>query len=579
MSQADVLDLFNCLVIDAGNWVSKPYTHLIEYGLVLNFIPTVGQATILKKKFEPLDVRTLFTREERENADLTHLLVKQLLHYVEVYGLGSPGLFNLEVSQGTICAMHFVKGISVSDLGAMVKELLYANAPVKDAAQVMRIIEEYALQYELDDVKNNEMRMLLYRPGFDVFTNGDDAVRYLCYMATGDALLIKSKEVIAAVSGAARRIDSSFFEKHENALAQVFNRHKKLILAAKTASNSNDINRISRKSKTKHVPIKESIAKTFMHKALTEKDSFSCLEALDVVSLRDKFKYLNLLAQKKLQSEVASFKIRNGKIYTRTDGRVYPLDDINRVEMFVLASLGGDLDFLDAKTILLDKNVDYGLPISRKQSMGNLPFGTRVTSNSNVISSGMYWENAWGAPDLDLSTIDKDGGRTGWGMFSGYHGTDITFSGDITSAPDGAMEFMTSRDKDYGLFINIYNGKIGSQMELVIGSSKTKEKWIDQVLIREKHTLNSRQSIIGFVKGKTFVVYAGRLNNSRVSGVNNVLNESKVEFWTLEKLFSALGIKYDVDREENTLYDLDLSYESFSFDRLEDLFKATKIVP
>ena len=316
------------------------------------------------------------------------------------------------------------------------------------------------------------------------------------------------------------------------------------------------------------------MAKTYIHKALTGEAGFNAVAALNHVSLRDKFKYLNLLAQRRIQSTSASFKIRNGKVHTRNDRSVYALDRIIQVENAVLNSLVGGLSFLSGQTILLDANVDYGLPVSRKQTVGNLPFGTRVTSHSNEISSGMYWENEWGAMDLDLSTIDMDGNRIGWGIGGGYDDRSIIFSGDLTDARNGAMEFMTSRNEDYGLFVNIYSGKNGSKMELVVGANRTKKNWMDAPIIRETHTLNSRESIIGFVKGKTYVVYAGRSNNKRVSGDNPIVNEIQTDFWTIQRLFSDTGVKFDVDRDDNVEYDYDLSYSSFSFDKLETIFKA-----
>ena len=573
MNNGDVLDLFNCMVAtDRQRMTHKRFgTGYAHLGVVLDFHPNPEQIKILEEVCKPLDITTLFTREERETAPVEHLLVKQLIHYFEVYGLDMPGLFDLECPGGQIVSMRLVKGISGETLASKVRKLLYTNAPVKDADQLRRIILDYAVAFDIDKIENNEMRMAMYRAGLDTFTRGDDAVRYICWMATGQALLIKSPEVIKAITAADFR--GPFFSKHEMVLAQVFNRHKRLILAAKNSRSANAINRIARLSKTRHVPIRESMAKTFIHHALT-RPTFAGVNALSHISLRDKFKYLNLLAQKKLQSKTATFKVRNGKVWTSIDRPVYELADISRVESIVLTHLASRFEFLKGKNILLDKSVDYGLPISRKQTVGNLPFGTHVTSFGNEISSGMYWENAWGATDLDLSTIDAEGYRVGWGQCSGYRDKEIIFSGDLTSAPKGAMEFMTSRTKNYGLFVNIYSGGDSADMELVIGANRTKKQWIDEPLIREKLTLKSRGTVIGFVKGKTFVVYSGRLSNKRVSGVNPIINEMAVDPWTIQKLFSALNVNFDVDRQDEIEYDHDLSYEAFSFDKLEELFKS-----
>jgi hypothetical protein len=572
MAHADVLDLFNCMVVDTGRkLVDDFFFNYADKGVVTDFAPTYEQSEVLLEACKPLDLITLFTREERESDTLDHLLVKQILHYIEVYGLDAPGLFNLEVNNGQLISMRFVQGITRSELAVKVQELLYTNAPIKDTVQLRRIIYAYDVKFNLNEIKNNEMRVLLYN-GDVAFDSGDDAVRLMCQAATGETLLIKSPEVIKAIGTV--KFDPHFFVMHELPLAQVFNRHKKIILAAKNSMTAHAINRIARKSKTRHVPIKESVAKTFVHRALLGEEP-DIVDHLGLISLRDKFKFLNLLAQKKLQSQTAAFKIRNGKVHIRTDRRVYDLKRITQLENCVLDSLNYDLKISKDTNILLDRHVDYGLPISRKQTLGNLPFGTKVTSDGNEISSGMYWENDWGATDLDLSTIDMDGKRVGWGGMSGYNHRDIIFSGDVTDARHGAVEFMTSRNQDYGLFVNIYSGKIGSKMELVVGSNRTKDKWIDNALIREKHTLNSSGSVIGFVKGKTFVVYAGRLNNKRISGADPIINESRVDFWTLGKLFSACGVNFDVDRQDGIVYDHDLSYESFSLDKLEELFKAT----
>jgi hypothetical protein len=568
----DVLDLFNCLVVGKHQLGGPPCLTHANIGVVTDFDPNEAQSDALVAFHQPIDTRTLFTREERDTASLEHLIAKQVLHYIEVYGLGAPGLFNLEAQNGTLVTMRYVKGITVDELAVKVQDLLYANAPVKNAVQVKRIIEWYGLTFDINRVVNNELRVALWNDELDAFKSGDDAVRYLCYEATGETLLIKSPEVIVAVMAVPWL--PYFFDIHALPLAQVFNRHKALILAAKNKATASAINRISRLSKTRHVPVRESAAKTFVSRALTgELGAAEATQILNKVSLRDKFKFLNLLAQKRVQNDTASYKIRNGKMFTRGERPVYDLKAIGAVEAAVLNILASDLAHLKGQTILLDKNVDYGLPVSRKQTVGNLPFGTQVTSDSNEISSGMYWENAWGARDLDLSTIDMEGNRTGWGQWGGYGDNNIIFSGDLTDAREGAMEFMTSRDEDYGLFVNIYSGKLGSEMELVIGSNRTKKQWIDEALIREKHTLNSRGSVIGFVKSKTFVVYAGRLSNSRVSGDNPIVNESRADFWTLQRLFSALGVNFDVDRDAEVEYNHDLSYSSFSLDKLETVFK------
>ena len=569
--EKEILELFNVMVISKTARVTEMNTDHVNFGFVLDFTPTTSQVRSLKTCFKPLAITTLFSREERDNADPIDLIIKQFMHYVEVYGLETPGLFNLEVTSGKIITMNFVSGVTLIELGEKVRTLIYANAPLKDAVVVANIIKHYHIDYDINLVANNELRITMFDVMKDTFTSGDDAVRYMCYNATESAMLIKSKEVIDAVKTSL--VPFTFLERHEDVLAQVFNRHKKIIMATKKmGQNAPVVNRISRKSKTMHVPIVEAINKTFIAKALG--DAKFDMSVLSKISVRDKFKYLNLLAYKYEQLDTDAFIIRNGKMHIKTNRPVWDKGNIGRVEQAVLDSLKTDLKGLVGKKILLDKAVSYGLPVSRKQTVGNLPFGTRVTVDSDRISSGMYWENSWGATDLDLSTINRAGERTGWGGFNGYDNANkITYSGDITHAERGAFEFMTSKDADYGLFVNIYSGDQGSEMELVVGNDGGTKKWVGEPIIREKYKLQSRENIIGFVQGNEFVVFTGRLGNSRVSssGVHPVVGRGMGKFWTVNDLFDKIGIDYDLDKDAAIAYVYELEYNGFSFDKLEGM--------
>ena len=574
-----VLELFNALVVEKNDITALCFTHVAR-GFVTNFDPTPEQEVILNAEFQPLDMRTLFTPEERASGDLRQLLLKQALHYHEVYGFGLDGNLTVPLASSQVVTLKFVRGITVEELGDKVRELIYANAPVKDVEAVRYIIEKYDLAYDINKIQNNELRILLFRKDSGAaFEDGDDAVRWLCYAATTKPLLIKSKEVIRSVALFANTNDiSDFLHVHEVPLAKVFNRHKALLLATKNSSTRNALNRISRYSKKLHVPVRQHISKRFIAEALKDQ-KFDFVTALRAVSLRDKLKYLNLLAYKKTGQTHDAFTIRNGKVHVEGDRKTYSLFDIGRVERAVLASTSADLSHITKQcVVLLDPLVDYGLPTSRKQTIGQLPYGTTVTANGDKLSSGIYWENGGGARDLDLSTIDQDGNRVGWGSVGSYHDQEVIFSGDVTNAPTGAMEFMTSNTASYGLFVNIYSGEVGAQMELVVGEAGGNNKqWIDNTIIREKHILDSKGVLLGYVNGDSFTVYSGRVDQS-IASFEAGAHKSKAlaaqgtyDFWTIKKLFDVLGIAYVTEREDGVEYDHDLTYESFSFDKLESL--------
>lgn len=573
------LDLFKALIVNPSQ---KTENYVIpELGLILDFVPTRVQEQALREYFKPLPITTLFTVEERMNGDPVDLIHKQILHYIEIYGLGMPGLFDLEVTEGKVLKVNYVSGVTDAWVRTELRDLLRTNAPVKNVEDIKNLVVHLGIVPLADDVANSELRIALYDPNRSGrFSNGDDAVRYLCYKATGSTLLIKSKEVVAAVASYSRSVSVALFlDAHTEVLATVFNRHKRLIMAAKNGTTKMAINKISRLSKTKHVPVHEAFSKRFVSSALN--GNVASYAVLDSMSLRDRFKFLNLLEHKKMRRTEDVFIIRNGKAHLEPNRPTYSVKDINKVIDEVVASLGRSLADLKNQNILLDPNVDYGLPISRKQTLGNLPFGTRIVTDSKNISAGIYWENEWGANDLDLSSIDTGGNRIGWGSYSAYSDRDIVYSGDVTYAPRGAMEFMTSKTSlnyPYGLLVNVYSGGSDASLELVVGERADDDQgrqntWITKTVVREKHRVPGRGAFLGFVKDGAFIVYAPAVSASHVSSPRsaNIVRRGVSNFWTVTDLLDIIGVNYDLAAKKGKTYDHDLSYSSFSLDKLEKM--------
>lgn len=578
-----LLELFNSVVGDETAVLHyAPNIDLLDKGLFLNFYPTDEQKKLLAEFHQPLNVRTLFTREEVANSEPIDLLTKQVLHYIEVYGLNSPGLFNLTTTEGKKFELRYVTLITKEQLAEKVRNLIYANAPLKDSDKVREIIERYHIAFDINKVRNNELKCQFYTPNL-TFGSGDDAVRYLVYKATGSALMVKDKKTVALLSNysANRTSVANFLDKHKVQLAQVFNRHKRLILACKNANTKTVINQIARLSKKEHIPVFNALNKTFIAKAFAAKTDDQIIRMLESpgITLRDKFKYLNLLEWKSKQSAHDTFVIRNGKIHNTSNRKVHDIAHLARVMRAVLNSIKNDLAHLNGATIILDSNVDYGLPISRKQAVGEIPFGTRISvaglTNEAELSYGIHWRNEWGARDLDLSLISMDGSRYGWGQYSGYDSSNgVNFSGDVTDATDGAMEFFTTAKNDtFGLFVNIFRGEVGAECELVIGTTD-KDQWIDQVLFRQKVKLDSRGGMLGFVQNKDFIVWQGRLNDSHANfGERNpVLEKATMRHWTVKRLFDTLGIEYYCAKGVACPTDYNLTAASFTYEKLEELF-------
>lgn len=569
-----VLTNFNSYVVDSEKKIGSINLDMVHDGIITDFPLNFEFRIAVREAFPPLKVSTLFSKNERLNASFEQLIHKQIAHYIEVNVLNSPGLFSLEVEQEEeIFTFRFVKGITVDQLAEKVLKLIYANAPVKNAQEIVAIIRHFGIKYDFKQVKNNEIRIMLYNHNTDTFETGDDVVRYMVYNATGNTLVIKDKKTIAAIKAAS--IPSVLFTKHAIVLSEVFNRFKPLILAAKTSSNRHAINKISRLSKHNHKRVYESVSKSALNVLIKAKDSdrkntFNRIKGS--ITMRDAYKLLNLIEYKKLQHTVDAFVIRNGTVHVEQRRPILKVDVLMEIEALLIGHIRDTLaPLLKGKKILLDSKVDYGLPISRKQTVGKLPYGTEITVGAKEISSGIYWENSWGARDLDLSAVDLNGNRTGWGRMSGYSSNDIIFSGDLVDATNGAMEFMTSKNQDYALFVNIFSGSPTAQFEMVVGSSNDKH-WMNDVVVREKSTLMGKGSIVGFVKGNKFVVFQGKLNDriANFGEANPTMKRAAAPMWTVSQLLAAIGIAYDTESNEGN-YDFDLTYANFSLDKLEEI--------
>lgn len=580
-----IVNLFGAVVTnEPTTGITVTNAAYAQYGFIPLFAPTQAQLSQLKTIFKPLPVNTLFTVEERKNNSIEQLLTKQILHYIDTYGLGNDDSFGLKQRNGTTTVVKIVRPITQNELGEAIRKLLYSNAPIADVPAIKAVIDEYAIRIDINQVRNNEARVALFVPSRDVFASGDDAVRYLCFRATNEYMLIKSAAVIAKVKAFASANNmAGFLEAHKLPLSNVFNRHKPLILAMKTKANSSVINAITRLSKTNHVPVGQSFGVTFVSQCANADRVVLEQKARKLLSARDCFKILNYIAVQRAQLTTKPvYAIRNGKLHLADKVKRHDKQTLNTAEQIVFSVLGEKFAHLRGKTIVLDRSVDYGLPISRKQTVGNLPYGTLVSPLANdgceyALSAGICWYEKDGARDLDLSAIDENGTRVGWGSYYGYSNSDTlpVYSGDVTSARDGAMEFMTNPSTkfkgSYGVFVNIFSGNDNSQCEVVVGK-KSDTHWIDTCVIREKITLESGSMLVGVVRGNQFLVVKGRLNNSSVSSPkqNAMYQRYMVPTLTVKELLVEIGANIVFETAVDAY--ADLSYASFTYDKLEKLF-------
>ncbi|HWS35410.1 MAG TPA: hypothetical protein VN408_22065 [Actinoplanes sp.] len=132
------------------------------------------------------------------------------------------------------------------------------------------------------------------------------------------------------------------------------------------------------------------------------------------------------------------------------------------------AEIGARLPVFD-HPLLVDPDVlGVALPLSGKASESGyavLPRGSRAPVRGDLLRFFAYWRQAAERTDYDLSVLLLDEGFHSAGQVSwtNYHHDGVVHSGDLTSAADGATEFIDVPLTDRGHYVvpqvNIYAGE------------------------------------------------------------------------------------------------------------------------
>lgn len=171
----------------------------------------------------------------------------------------------------------------------------------------------------------------------------------------------------------------------------------------------------------------------------------------------------------------------------------------------------------------MSQDVHLALPASEKMFIGNLPYGSSITQKE-AITVGIYWRNEWGARDLDLSALAL--GKVGWN--AAYNAPGVTYSGDITNAPDGATEllrFDMQITAPYLVMVNVYAGAEETSFKIMVGqAAEVSANYMfrpDELRMEVKTSTDQRQQAIGMVlpegQARRFVLADFGSGGSRVS--------------------------------------------------------------
>ena len=391
--------------------------------------------------------------------------------------------------------------------------------------------------------------------------------RYIIYKATGESLLIKSNETIEAIKASnynpAVQLEQFGLEK----MAEIFNRFKPLFLAFKPKC-SRTINKIAKLSKTHHKPLVANPLNMVTSMMLTDQD----IHWLNNATPFALFKAISACYTRMNGQDAFVYRIRNGKSFVKENSpNAVVWANYQFLENYLKTRFN-----LANKTFFIPHNITFALPTSEKMFVGNIPTGSMFYGDSLAV--GVYWENAWGAHDLDLSALNISG-KIGWNSAHKQADSNLMYSGDITDAPKGAVEYMYANS---GLSMttlinnNVYSGDNNCEYKIIIGKGDAVNYEYmmnpNNLFAEIKCKSVQSQTVLGMLlpKGKQqcFVLLNFGAGNTRVSGnseISNLATKALYQQWNdplmLTEIIELLG--------GNIIGAKDKADYNFSLDSLE----------
>lgn len=491
------------------------------------------------------------TWDKVANADYRQLIVEQALHYLSTYGREAFGLSaapvvptesfqfpdNQPLPVESLTIMRVVDAEVANDI--VEHTLTTVAAPHKND---MVFYNTYCENTTLlpEKVKSNELRALLYTVKNLYPEDEDEFVRYLLYRSTGSTLVIKNKKTIKTIKDVMKdeKIEhfvlTGFQKANLSKLARNFLRLKPIYLAFKTPDTASYINKIRRLADTYHKPMSD-LRVANLSNLFYQGENGKAKKVIEKMSMRELIKVRNFTNMNRIYqgSVIEAYNIRNGKIHLeegkdRTVGFV-GADVMDEVLVQELCNRTNHK--LAGKIFFIPSYIDYCAPVSEKQFIWNIPYGTKF-SFPNTVSLGIFWENYKNERiDLDLH-LTTPSNAFGWnGSYRDGKRT-VLYSGDMTDATNGAAEAFYANysklDEPYILSANNFTGMPDVPFKFICTESRfeasRQRSWnapstcpidISKTLFPpiDLKFKDTNSQTIGFGHKNTFYFYGGELNS------------------------------------------------------------------
>jgi len=580
------LQLFNAVLAKESD--SKAF--ISEDGFVIESNAVWAKKEIIsyyaKEKLNGNDLNKTFHKswQKIKESSRTELLFEQIKHYISTYGSNFQNEIYIpaEVLNVPDVKLNFkvIKAYTAEEMTEKCLSILKSGIALKEETidDLLNILHN-ELEYDFTGKENIRSKEAIIKIAdrYDIYPeNPVEFFRYVIYKTTTETLLIKDDNLINLIKQS--KFDPTFLFQSfgEEKMAEIFNRFKPLFLAYKNRAPK-VINKISKLSKIYHKPLISNPLNNATN-ILLENSDLHWLENATPFAL---FKALSACYSRMYGQDTFVYRIRNGKSWTKKT-TVTSANELNYD--FILKYLKSKYNF-DGKKIYFPQDVEFALPTSEKMFVGNIPTGTRFYADKLAV--GIYWENAWGAYDLDLSGLNI-AGKIGWNAAYNQGNGQLMYSGDMTSAPNGAVEYLYANKSSVAptlVMNNVFSGDTECGYKIVIGKGDaiSYDYMMNPNNLFAEAKCNSvqKQTILGMLFPKDgkqcFTLLNFGAGHSHVSGNNEVsvmatsaLFQQWYEPISFNLLIQELGAEITSNKEDA---DFDFSLENLEKDSFTKIFK------
>lgn len=561
------LNLFNAIQVEDTNVnfdSNYKYSSLMKQGIIVHpAIPRTKEIIDLilnNVKLNKKELNSTFRKSWKiiEESSEEDLYFHQLVHYITTYGFKELGIFSnstVYIPNDSVRIPSLKGNIEFITVNALTKEdvlekikILVSGIALKESTidDIFDIIVENKYDKSIIEyVKNRELLLKLY-DHFNVFPTAiEDFFKYWIYKVTDKTLIIKNDYMFSLIEDS--DFDSRNFIKNAPIeLASIFYRYKPLFLALKRQSpNKGFFNRLRKNAIKLHKPLPidylNSITKMISNKTL---NIDKLKNKLKNATIYRKIRLLNSLKFRTCNNNNSIVHtIRNGRSWVKDFEWNGDIDYLNSIIDVIVQSIVSNFN-VKGKKFLIPENVNYAVPATEKQFIGMLPIGSSITVDDDMMI-GVYWKDVGGTTDLDFSLIDEDGFKIGW---NGNQKTDnIMFSGDITSAPNGATEVLyikKAMSKKAIINLNYYNhyGESPSiPYRLFVAKEKIKNGFNlgymvnpNNVLIEISSYIDVQDKINGVIvntNGRNTVYFAETSFSKAISSYDSVISKKARDYF------------------------------------------------